>query len=680
MKKLCRSKYRPLNGFSVFSGGLLSILVQATVLRESLFGCHQAELASGTVLAAWIVGSGLGAAAGGRAVRHRFYWVAGMMALPFLGFLQIAASRTGTLPLALSILPAGFVAGIIFIQPFAFSRPGRIYALEALGAAAGGGIFVLLSPSLLAGEILAVSLVFSIVGILSCRSILPGFILLAGLILMLAFSLPANLSRELTSLSYGEYDDFEVYPSPYGEVVSVTRAGQSAVFRGGLLEATWPSIESAEQTTFVPLAAALPLSVLYIGSSPEEAEAAFSWPTVEYCVSVVPERILSRVISYPGITVYGDGRRYLEECESSFDLILVSTGQPLTLLSNRFYTAQFMELLSERLSPEGIAAVHLLGGINSLHPLEAELAISVKMASERSFTWTRILPVSGLLLLAGNGPEPSLGGVDLAGRLDSLGIAGAYVNSGTLPFDLSDFRVSAFDHQLESAEAAVNRDLHPEGFRIARELWDIRTGNGSGTDLTVPAACLFVLIMAGAALLTRKPLLSLGVSAAGFTGLSVEVITLVAVQAASGYSWVLVGAVTGIFMTGGALGACLADRGWIGKPLRIVLLSGASALFCAAALKLYSAGILSGFLLSGSLLAGTLACGIASGGAFTSAAGILGSGATGRIGLLNLAEHSGSAAASLLMPLVLFPVLGAAGALAVSAGWIAVWAVVLKCR
>jgi len=678
MKELRRNRAQSLSGVSIFTGGLLSILVQAVVLRESLFGRHQAELASGIVLAAWIIGSGLGAAAGGRTDRHRLIWMIGIVILPFLGFLQVAASRTGMLPLAVSVFPAGFVAGLVFIQPFAFGRPGRIYALEALGAAAGGGIFVLMSPHLLAGEMLSVTLLFSVAGLLSCRSTIPGLVLALFLFTSQLFSIPQGFSRMLGGIAFKNYGDLHIYPSPYGEVVTTSRDGQIAVFRSGLLEATWPALESAEEAVTVPLAAALPETVLYIGSSPEEAGIICAWPTVDLCVSVIPERTLIDVIDYPGDVRTGDGREYLTHDLLSYDLIIVSAGQPLTLLANRFYTVQFMNLLAERLSSEGIAAIRLPGGLNRLHPLEAELATSVALASETCFRWNRILPVSGLTLFAGNGPELTFEGDVLADRMDSLGVSGVYVNSGTLPYDLSGFRTATFAEQLSRSLAEVNRDLHPAGFRIARELWSFRSGDDENTDLTLPAVCLFLLIMFSAAMFTGKPLISIGVAAAGFSGLSVEVISLVAVQASTGYSWMLVGAVTGLFMTGSALGAYWTHKGILKNTVNIIALSGIAALFSAAALRIYSIGLFSGLYLTACLFIGTFVCGISSGGAFPSAVRILGNGNTRKIGLLDLAEHGGSAAAALIMPIVLFPLFGAETALLIAAAWVAVSAALLK--
>lgn len=667
-------------GLPVFIAGLLSLLVQAVVLRESLFGRHQAELASGIVLAAWIAGSGFGSGICGRVKKNRGAWLLGIALLPVLGFLQVGASRLDVLPLALTVLPVGFIAGMVFIQPFAFDRPARIYALEALGAAAGGCLFILLSPRMLAGEILAVSALISALGLLSCGSIAPAALMavLTGGAMLL--SVPGGFSEYLGERAFHSYSEVRLVPSPYGEVVTAAREGQISVFRSGILEASWPSLESAEATVFVPLAAALPKKVMYIGSSPEEARLIAEWPTVERSTAVIPDPALKEVAEYPAGTEAGDGRHFLSTGDAEYDLIVVSVGQPLTLLSNRFYTREFMRVLSRSLAPAGVAVIQLPGGINRLHPLEASLARSVSLASLDSFQWNSLVPISGLLLMMGNGPRPPLDGEELARRLDSLGIHGVFVNSGTLPFELSPLRTGSFREQVGSAEGAMNRDLRPEGFSLARELWNFRTGGTSGVSIIVIAIFVFVLIMFTASLLTGRTVTSAGVAAAGFTGLSVEVISLVAIQASTGHSWVLVGAVTGVFMTGGALGALAVNLGICRKPVLFIAMSAISAMSCAAALQLYDTGILSGTVLSVLLFLGTFTCGVAGGGAFTSAASLFRARGTGRIGLLDLAEHGGSAASCLLMPLILFPMTGAAAALLAAAAWAAVWAYLQRYR
>ncbi len=667
-----------LSVLAAFAGGLLSVIVQSVVLRESLFGHHQAELTSGIVLASWIAGSGIGAAVGGRTSKHRLLWVTGMILLPALGFLQVVASRLEIIPTALSVVPAGFVGGLVFVQPFAFCRPGKVYALEALGAAVGGGIFVLLSPHMLAFEMLTVGILISAAGLLLCGRHVPGLIVSAVLLAGFLLSAPASLGTWLGGESFKEYDSVSIHPSPYGEVVTGIRSGQHAIFRSGLLEATWPSLESAEGVVTIPLIAVLPSSVLYIGSSPEEAGIISEWPTVDSVVTLVPDKTLCSIAEYPSGTRGGDGRRFLSVNDERWNLVIVSTGQPLSLLSNRYFTREFFELLSDRLTEDGVAAIHLPGGINRLHPLEAELAKSILLSAESVFRWSRILPLSGLVLLTGNGLEPSFEGSVLAERMDSIGVSGVFVNSGTLPFDLSYLRLSAVEEQLHTASARMNTDLHPEGFRIACELWDIRVGDDQKLNFAIPIAGLCLLAMITASFLSGKVKPAMALGMVGFIGLSVVVIALVAIQAVTGHSWVLVGAITGTFMAGGALGALGQEKGLFDNLRQLVILSGISSLFSVLVLHFYDQGLLGGGLLSILLLTGIMVCGVASGGAFPVAVTLVRAGDTKKIGLLDLAEHGGSAAAALLMPLVLFPLLGAKMALLITTTAIIVTGALLR--
>lgn len=661
-----------LGGSSFFLGGMLSVLVQAVVLRESLFAQHQAELASGVVLASWIVGAGLGAALGGRS-RHRLgLWRTGILLLPLLGTAQVAAARAGWMPLPLTVLPPGLLAGMVFIQPFAFGHPGRVYALEAVGAAAGGGCFLLLSPWTLSGVMLAVSLLVAAAALASSGMKYAGPVLGGLTLLLLLFGVPGGFGRMLGRISLSGYETVEVLPSPYGEVAVAERGGQHAVFRGGILESTWPAREWAETVVVVPLTASMPERVLYIGSSPEECAILEEWPGVEELVCVVPDRVLLDTAVYPAGTETGDGRRFLDGGEGGFDLIVVSTGQPLTLLANRFYTVEFMGAAAAALDDDGIMSMRLPGGANRLHPLEAELARSVELAALSRFDWVRTLPLSGISMLMGVGAEPDLTGEGLASSLDSAGFRGLFVNSGTLPFDLSPMRVSAFSELISASSARTNRDLHPEGFLLAHRLWSERTGGSAGDGWIPAAAMVLLLLMTAAAISTREFRSAMGVASAGFAGLSVEVIALVAVQASTGYSWVLVGAVTGLFMTGAAAGALVSRR--FRLPVRHwLLVSSACAVACASALAAYDGALIGGPVLSAMMIAGTFICGSASGGAFSSAAVCLAEGGPGRIGLLGLADYSSSASAALLMPLVLFPLAGATVSLIAAGVWTLVW-------
>jgi len=653
---------------AAFAGGLVSIMVQSVALRESLFGQHLSELSSGLVLAAWLAASGLGAALQGRLRGGRTSWALCMVILPIAGFFQMVLSRTSAVHPALACVPAGFAAGVVFLAPFAGRPAGRVYSAEAIGAAAGGALFVLLSPRLLAPGMLLAASAASAAGLLWSAHHRVGLILALLASAGLITGAEGVASMWMGEASFGGIGDFTLHPSPYGEIALVSRSGQTSIYRNGLLEASWPSVESAESAVTVPLLAALPERVIYIGASPEEAGLIAAWPGVLSVISLVPDPVLLDLSGYPEGARCGDGRSMAGRTgEGTADLVIVSESAPLSLLSNRYFTREFFAAVTRRLNPGGMLAVRLPGGQNRLHPIEAHLAVSVRRAADEVFDWTMLLPSDGLMLLAGDGETPLLDGEVLAGRMDSLGASGVFVSAGTLPFDISRMRMETLEQQLGSVDPVVNSDLHPEAFAAAQELWSVRSG-ADAFDPTVAVVCILFAMVVAASMLTGRPAAAFALASTGTAGLAVEVLAIVIIQASTGLSWMLVGAVTGTFMCGAAGGSLLQVRGLVRSFRPVLLISASGSGTAALAVLLYDGGLIGGGVLSTAMIFAVLLAGISSGAAFPAAAGLLPTGGSRlfRLGLMDLAEHGAGAAAAMAVPLLLFPLMGAAAPLALT--------------
>lgn len=657
-----KTQNKILPAWSALPGGFLSVLVQSVVLRDALFGQHEAELASGLILAGWLTGSGLGAAIGGRLRRKKASWVCGMLLLPVLGFLHLTCSRSGSLPILLSVIPTGFAAGIVFIQPFSFNASAKTYAFEAVGATAGGILFVLLSSHLLAIDLLAVSLLVAPLAVIWTGS-KPGiiYLVLATGFLLSGFLTPVQ--SWLTGIRFEKFDHTSVFPSPYGEIVLAERYGEYSVYRGGLLETYWPAMESAEDAVVVPLLCSCPESVLYIGSSPVEAGIVSSWPGVDFYRVVVPDpglvKAASGVFDFPEETVNGDGREYLTRCREKYDLIIVSTGSPLSLLSNRFYTREFISSAAEILTENGILSLGLEGGVNRISPLQARLAGSVVNAGLEVLEWSAVLPCGGGIgLLFGKGEKPDLDGWLLSERLDSLEVRTLYINSGTIPYDLSRERISTLESAVYESATGENRDLYPLAFNIASEIWRIKMGKAGSGNFVIISALLCLIGGSTAVFFLKKSLPGIALFSTGFAGISIVVASVLVIQATLGCSYMIIGAITGIFMAGAALGAIADIKGYFRHLYSIQLLASASALTACFLGFLYNAELIGQNVLAVLFLFVAFVSGITAGASFPLAAGFFARGDTGSIGLLDLAEHCGSACAALVIPLLLVPLLG----------------------
>lgn len=645
---------------SALAGGAVSILVQGMVLRSALFGQHMSELASGLVLAAWLAGSGIGAALAWRFGRPRCVWVTGMLALPILGLLSLHGVQEA-IPFPFSVFPAGLAAGAVFVTPFFSSRASKVYILEAIGACIGGVTFLFLSPFLLPFMLSLTGFAAASISILLIGARIPGAIGLTLLPVLLLSGTVKRMERDIMLSSWEGYGEAEAFPSPYGEIVITHRAGQHAAFRSGILETFWPATEPAEERMTVPLLVLLPERVLYIGSSPDEVAMLESWPGVKVLDVVVPDRVLLEVVDgFPDQSAHGDGRAYLSATGSRYNLVLVSTGSPLSLLANRFYTKEFFETACARLEDSGAVAVFLEGGENRLTPLEADLVGSVLLAGTGSSDWQVLLPTGGVTLMFGRGEEPDTDAGLLAERLDSLDIPMVYMTPGTLLYELAELRTTALEQQVVSGDLEQNRDLDPVAFRLTTEIWDTRMGTGSaGNALLIAGLSVAIVLIGLSAMVSGKAPVMFSLASTGLSGLAVETMAILGVQATLGYSWTMVGAITGLFMAGGAAGAYFASRR-IGRALlRAQVMSACCAALCALTGLVYNGGYTGSTIFASVLLLLLLPAGASGGAAFVGAVMMSGEKGGKTVGMVSLAGYAGSAAGALLVPLLLFPLTGA---------------------
>ncbi|MBN1435358.1 hypothetical protein JW921_11395 [Candidatus Fermentibacterales bacterium] len=661
---------RPLGPLCAFSGGLLTAVAQSTILREGLSGYRAAELASGMVLAGWLVFSGLGAWMGQllRGSRRRL-WAVVTVAMAPACLCWLILARAVAVPAILYAAFPGLLAGLIFILPFrGSSATGLLYGLESFGAAGGGALFLLLSGRLLPPGLLLVCGALSglaLAPVLRWRALVASSVFVA----LLASGLHSGLwETVLGATSYRSFDSVRAAPSPYGELVTASREGEVSAFRAGLLLGTTGSPEAAEAISVVPLIAAEGRGeVLYAGSNPETAALISEWPgTGELTVVTIdtaPFEALSGRSGNHGrfSIVEQDPRRFIASCSTGkWDLVILELGPPLSIYDNRFYTQEFFRHLRESMSLEGLAALALPAGQNRVHPVEARMISSIQRAAEPFFS-VAALPISGALLLLGTDPDAgldSLDGESLAALLRGSRATTRYVTEGLLPFDLSTGRIESMRSQLaQAADAPPNRDLTPEAFILATGAWALRGGSHDRSrELELALGALLVLFCL-AVMLARPRTISIAVGSMGIGEISVEVTCLVLVQATLGYSFVMVGAVVGLFMAGLGVGSILSVRLRASRLAVIQVLGACLLLLLAALCTLYDTGALGERAIAAGSLAILLCMGLVGGAQFPLA--VRASGGTRAVGPLEATDLLGSALGAVGVAVFAFPLLGA---------------------
>jgi hypothetical protein len=238
-----------------FAGGLASMFCQGLVLRESLYARHEAELAAGLALAAWLLASGLGGLLAARAAGSRAWWAS---TIALLGLVAPAAAwlcRAHAIDPALASSVSGLLAGAAFAMPFGKGAGiAAVCAAEAAGALLGGVLFSALSASMLLGG-LALSAVVLSMGAAAVSGGIPAALALLAATAAVFAGLPGRLDRlAVIGGPAASCDSFTTRPGARGEVVVSWRSGQATLWRSGRVEGYQSAPEAAELLSIVPLA------------------------------------------------------------------------------------------------------------------------------------------------------------------------------------------------------------------------------------------------------------------------------------------------------------------------------------------------------------------------------------------------------------------------------------------
>ena len=674
------------------------------LLRELVVAFFGSELIVLVGLSLLLLGTALGALAA-RAPAAR----GGGLAGPFLlfaallptllvlvrGLRPLARATPGAdLPFAhqlaaagLLLVPLGALGGALFRRAAGgYVARGHTlataYGVESAGGLAGGLAATLLlalgAPNLAAG--LLAALLACAAALLpapapppprALRRLVPPLVLALALACGLAAVRP--LDRALTAWSHPALRFTR--DTPYGRATVTGDQGQVALFENGAL--AWESEgTSAEELVHVAaLASPAPRAVLVLGGALEglPAEVLRHAPArvdvveldralVAGVLPLVPAATRA-ALAHPALRLtFADPRRFLDR-PARYDLVLIALGEPVSGQANRYYTREFFAACARRMAPEGVLALRLAGAENLWTPALARRTASIQRALAAVFASVVVLPGSTQLLLASPAPlarDPELLGARLAAR----GVAVRLVTPAYLRYLFTNERVGEFAARLAATAAPENRDARPICYQYTLVLWLARYFPVVGLlELPRPGPAALAVAVALALLVGlaarrregwRRALL---VAAAGFVGMVIEGVLILAYQVRQGVLFQDLGLLLALFMAGLAAGALAAGRCLRGRASRragaaVVL---ATAAVCAAAGALVGTGAGSGLAASGLMLA---AAGATTGAlfAFASLARVTDPAAV--VAPLYAADLAGGSLGSLAGSLFLLPVLG----------------------
>jgi spermidine synthase len=574
---------------------------QTTLLREAVAAAQGNELAIALALGQWLVLTAAGSAAAGLLASRfsRRFLAAGALLLGPALFAALLTARglprifslapgalltldQHVLGLLLTLAPVCLVGGASFTLACRLPgvAPARAYLAEAAGWLAGGVTATWLVET---WQPFAVAAALT-VGAVLAAALLAGraWILAAiGVALVGDLSQRALGAMESASLAWrwpGETIEASAY-TRHGHVAVLLRAEQRALYEDGHLALVLPERQSSEELAHLALLQVREPRRIFVargmgGLLPE----ILKHPVVEVALAE-PEATLAEMeikAADPGTRqalldprvhmLVGDVRNLLRRTTSLYDVVLLSTAEPSTLLASRLLTRESFAEARRALRPGGVLAFALPGAENYYSPELVARNGAVYKALTSVFEHVVVTPLSTNYFLASDAPLTS-DPVELARRLEQRRVTANFVDEYSLAVLMPEERVQSLSNRYRDAAVAASGDRLPTAY-LHNLLVSGRADSGRVADLLRRALSLgfwplalglTVLLVAPALLAARGRKLQrpafLVVSAVGFSSMASAVLILAVTQSAMGVLHQLLGALLAANMAGLAFAA-----------------------------------------------------------------------------------------------------------------------------
>ncbi len=624
--------------------GVTFIISQVLILREFLLAFQGNEFSVGIVLGSWLLLEALGSGSSGRrADRSRDplgAFVTVQATLSLLLPLTLLAIRTNRHVLGISpwevvsyvqiwgvsfalLGPLGLLNGVAFTygcrimatdEQAGRHGPGKVYALESLGAFIGGLAFTFL----LVGRAHSIEIAFLLGAVsMACALFLIGpagrgsdsheagegarrthrahraacALLAAFFIAGAASPLCGWIQRRAMQLRWSPLVLEESDDSIYGNVAVLKLHEQRMIYQNGIPAITLPDPDKAALETLVHLpllAHPDPQEVLVIGGGVGGAIAealkhpikALYYTELDPLLIRMAEKyatpLVRKELKDPRTRIlYEDGRFFLRRTHRKFDAVIINMPDAATLQLNRFFTKEFFRFARKVLRPGGLLGLAMPGSASYLSEEILRMNRCVRDTLEAVFPYVRVLPGDRILFLASREvPVDSLLPGLLAERLARRGLKTSVVRPYFLSYVMDPWQGRWLGNALqETSGVRTNRDMTPSllYYTLAYKNAEVQPGLRQAFPLLergrfwVLLAGLLVVNLPFALWVRRRrgdrtPALSFAVFSTGFMGMAMEMVVILSFQAVYGYLYQWIGFLIAAFMAGIACGAYLAVR------------------------------------------------------------------------------------------------------------------------
>ncbi len=630
--------------------------VQVILMRQFISVFYGNELSIGILLTIWLFWVGAGSLTGNslwKATALRIEHFPQLLIIPFIfglgAFVAIKSVRV------LLSVPFGefipfwhltiFAAVVLFLPCFAFGSlfsylamqksrqltlgepAAHIYIYESVGSVAAG-LFASFALFLTNLQILfSVALFASFVFIFyQKQKILPViFFVIFATILPQSYEIGTALQNIYWQSAQGStVKDWR--QTKYGQASIVEWGGETFFYRDGVKQSALPDNISAQKlSALIMTQHPNPKRILIIGGSLgglAPACARFSDATVHvlehdeeafYLASAYLDSTARKLWENPRIKIFfKDARHFFIKNDIHYDIIALNIGHPTTALTNRFYTVEFFQQITQHIAPKGVFAVcNFLAGENVMGSELAQLNSSLYETLKMVFNDIVIVPGEAAVYFASKSRNQLLTDPEeLAQRFRQKNVSFDHFYPSMFKHLYQPERRRFFNERVTSvSHPRINYDFKPIAYFYDFLIWHKITHGEQGRFAQLAklkSAHLFYIIFVFIGLwllfnfLLKQKLrvanIALVTLLVGFTGLVFNVILILAFQTIFGYIYTWIGLAIAAYMLGMASAGFVFNR-YIDiiktKPVLMVLL----ALIVITALLLMPFFRLSTFLL-----------------------------------------------------------------------------------
>ena len=604
--------------------GFGGIVAQTLLVRELLVLFSGNELSLGLIIGSWIVSEALGALFAGIWAERRkvdtgvYTWATLLFSVAFPASIYLTRSfkSLAGIPLEMAVsiftvlyasfvllLPTGFLHGFLFslsctlyarLTGTSGASAGKVYFYETLGTIAGGlAISYLLIPYLHAFQIALGLVVLNSVGCLfllksyRARRAAPLIIFTVIVFVALPFFLLLRGADSLQTMSIKQAfpgRNLVHYENSFYQNIAVVRTeDQYVFFTDGLPVVTTPVPDIAFVEEFVHFSLSAhpaPEKILFLGNGAGGAiNEALKYPSVNQIDYVELDPALLRTIGRfetpltktelgdPRVRIhYVDGRKFVRETGTRYDVVLLGHSAPSTLQKNRFYTEEFFVLVRRLLTEKGVFAFSLPGSVAYYGPELKAINKSVLRSLTYAFPHQYVVPGETNIVLASLSADiSSITPAHLYEALRAAGIETKLITQAHLTERFQQRKRDWFFATLGDAPASPNRDFLPaavfhqiayENLMLAPFMKPIFAGT---LKISFPVAALFVILLCCLVFFAGKKSARVGlpfaITTTGFACMVTELMLIFGFQVVYGYVFYEIAILITAFMTGIAAGS-----------------------------------------------------------------------------------------------------------------------------